>query len=55
MKEDYALLTSKPVTVRKFTIFGLRRSQVKANDSASILFAIRTDRHIKDVGCRGQG
>lgn len=49
MKEDYALLTSKPTIVKKCTSFGLRCSQVKANDPESIL-VIRTDRKIKDVG-----
>lgn len=49
MKGDYALLTLTPSTVKKRTIFGLTCSQVKANDSDSILVVINTDRHIKDV------
>lgn len=44
MKEDYALLTSKPTTVKKCTISGLKYSQVKANDPESILVVIRTNR-----------
>ena len=50
VKEDYALLTSKPTTVKKCTIFGLTCSQVKANDPESLLVVTRTDRCIKDVG-----